>query len=120
MDKVTLKDLEEVMDQAWRQNSAIKSNSSNESLLHDSNLVSTMPKEICDKKLDMLVADCHGKCPKVQCNFCHICCEGLPNTICVDQKIVFKMFSFGIVKRCWQEICQVLWYKYLLGGCHNV
>lgn len=54
--------------------------------LHDNNLVGTMPKEICDKKLDMLVADCHGKRPEIQCDCCHVCCEGLPNMICVDQK----------------------------------
>mmetsp|Transcript_35093 Transcript_35093/g.99862 ORF Transcript_35093/g.99862 Transcript_35093/m.99862 type:complete len:313 (-) Transcript_35093:55-993(-) len=54
--------------------------------VHDNNLVGTMPKEICDKKLDMLVADCYGKKPEVKCDCCHVCCEGLPSMICVDQK----------------------------------
>lgn len=54
--------------------------------LHDNNFVGTMPKEICEKKLDMLVADCHGPKPEVKCDCCHICCQGLPEMICVDQK----------------------------------
>eukprot|EP00934_Nitzschia_sp_Nitz4_P002486 Nitzschia sp. Nitz4//scaffold211_size37880//22789//23990//NITZ4_007709-RA/size37880-augustus-gene-0.55-mRNA-1//1//CDS//3329541988//2476//frame0 len=54
--------------------------------LHDNNLVGTMPKEICQKKLDLLVADCHGHNPEVKCDCCHICCQGLPEMICVDQK----------------------------------
>ncbi|KAG7341551.1 leucine rich repeat LRR-containing protein [Nitzschia inconspicua] len=54
--------------------------------VHDNNLVGTMPKEICAKKLDALIADCHGKKPEVKCDCCTVCCEGMPNMICVDQK----------------------------------
>jgi hypothetical protein len=45
-----------------------------------------MPKEICAKKLDTLVADCHGKKPEVKCDCCTICCEGMPSMTCFDQK----------------------------------
>jgi hypothetical protein len=54
--------------------------------LHDNNFVGTMPKEICDKNLDMLVADCHGRNPEVKCDCCHICCQGMPEMICVEKK----------------------------------
>jgi hypothetical protein len=54
--------------------------------VHDNNLRGTMPKEICDMKLDELVADCHGRNPEVKCTCCTICCEGLPSMVCVDQK----------------------------------
>ncbi len=54
--------------------------------LHDNNFVGTMPKEICAKKLDLLAADCRGRNPEVRCDCCHVCCQGLPEMICVDQK----------------------------------
>ena len=54
--------------------------------LHDNNFVGTMPNELCERKLDMLVADCHGPKPEVKCDCCHVCCQGMPEMICVDQK----------------------------------
>ena len=54
--------------------------------VHDNSLVGTMPKEICDMKLDSLVADCHGNTPEVKCDCCTVCCHGLPSMICVDQR----------------------------------
>lgn len=54
--------------------------------LHDNNLVGTMPREICERKLDRLVADCYGKNPEVKCDCCTHCCQGLPKMICVDMK----------------------------------
>lgn len=54
--------------------------------LHDNNLVGTMPREICERKLDALIADCHGLKPEVKCDCCTVCCEGLPVMACYDQK----------------------------------
>lgn len=54
--------------------------------LHDNNLVGTMPQEICDKKLDALIADCHGRNPEVKCDCCTVCCAGLPLLACFDPK----------------------------------
>lgn len=45
-----------------------------------------MPKEICDRKLDVLISDCYGRNPEVKCECCTICCEGLPTMFCVDTK----------------------------------
>jgi hypothetical protein len=49
-----------------------------------------MPKEICERKkagkIDMLIADCHGHNPEVKCECCDICCQGLPEMICVEKK----------------------------------
>jgi hypothetical protein len=54
--------------------------------VHDNNLVGTMPKEICDLKLEALVADCYGSKPEVRCDCCTVCCQGLPYFGCVDVK----------------------------------
>lgn len=54
--------------------------------LHDNNLVGTMPKEICDRKLPVLIADCLGALPEVRCDCCTVCCKGLPDMVCKDVK----------------------------------
>ena len=54
--------------------------------LHDNNLTGRMPKEICDMKLETLIADCHGPMPEVKCDCCTVCCEGLPVLACFDPK----------------------------------
>lgn len=54
--------------------------------LHDNNLTGSMPKEVCDLKLDTLIADCHGTFPEVKCDCCTVCCEGLPKLACFDPK----------------------------------
>jgi hypothetical protein len=54
--------------------------------LHDNSFVGTMPKEICDRKLEALIADCYGRNPEVQCDCCTVCCAGLPSMVCVDTK----------------------------------
>ena len=54
--------------------------------VHDNNFVGTMPKAICEQKLDVLVSDCYGKNKEVKCDCCQICCEGLPHMRCVDMR----------------------------------
>jgi hypothetical protein len=61
--------------------------------LHDNGLVGTMPKEICDRKLDTLVADCYGRNPEVRCDCCTVCCQSLPGMLCVDNKTGAKVES---------------------------
>lgn len=53
---------------------------------HDNNLVGSVPKEICKLKLKDLIVDCLGPRPEVQCDCCTVCCRGLPDFKCVDQK----------------------------------
>jgi hypothetical protein len=54
--------------------------------VHDNFFVGTMPQEVCDRKLNFLVADClEGAYKEIGCKCCTICCEGLPNMRCIDQ-----------------------------------
>jgi Leucine-rich repeat (LRR) protein len=53
---------------------------------HDNNLVGSVPKELCKLKLDELIVDCLGPRPEVKCDCCTVCCSGLPEFKCVDQK----------------------------------
>jgi hypothetical protein len=46
--------------------------------------VGSVPKEICDLKLQELVVDCLGPKPEVTCTCCTKCCRGLPDPKCVD------------------------------------
>lgn len=54
--------------------------------LHDNDLTGRMPSTMCQRKMDLLAADCLGKNPEVKCDCCTVCCEGLPNMRCVDMK----------------------------------
>lgn len=58
--------------------------------LHDNNLIGSVPAEICKlvqkKQLKDLIVDCYGSNPEVSCSCCTICCRGLPDFVCVDQK----------------------------------
>ena len=58
--------------------------------LHDNDLTGTMPKEICNLKLDELIADCLGPRAEIQCECCTVCCKGqMDGTLvrkCVDVK----------------------------------
>lgn len=58
--------------------------------LHDNDLTGTMPKEICNLKLDELIADCLGPRAEIQCECCTVCCKGqMDGTMvrkCVDVK----------------------------------
>lgn len=54
--------------------------------VHDNFFIGSMPREICDRKLKFLVADClEGAYKEIGCTCCTICCEGLPNMKCIDQ-----------------------------------
>lgn len=53
---------------------------------HDNNLIGSVPQELCKLKLDELIVDCLGPRPEVKCNCCTVCCSGLPEFKCVDQK----------------------------------
>jgi hypothetical protein len=55
--------------------------------VHDNFFVGSMPQEVCDRNLKFLVADClEGAYKEIGCKCCTICCEGLPNMRCIDQK----------------------------------
>mmetsp|Transcript_19697 Transcript_19697/g.29226 ORF Transcript_19697/g.29226 Transcript_19697/m.29226 type:complete len:327 (-) Transcript_19697:87-1067(-) len=55
--------------------------------LHDNNFRGRVPKQICERKLSFLAADClDGSHKEVECDCCTICCEGMPNMRCFDQK----------------------------------
>ena len=58
--------------------------------LNANDLTGTMPKEICNLKLDELVADCLGPRAEIQCDCCTVCCKGqMDGTLvrkCVDVK----------------------------------
>ena len=54
--------------------------------VHDNFFIGSMPREVCDRKLKFLVADClEGAYKEIGCTCCTICCEGLPNMKCIDQ-----------------------------------
>jgi hypothetical protein len=46
--------------------------------------VGSVPKEICDLRLEELVVDCLGPKPEVSCSCCTKCCRGLPDPKCID------------------------------------
>jgi hypothetical protein len=46
--------------------------------LKENYMVGTMPQEICNGKLEALIADCHTLKPDVKCDCCAGRCEGLP------------------------------------------
>jgi Leucine-rich repeat (LRR) protein len=55
--------------------------------VHDNFFVGNMPQAVCDRNLKFLVADClDGAHKEIGCKCCTICCEGLPNMRCIDQK----------------------------------
>lgn len=54
--------------------------------VHDNDLTGRMPSSLGKRKMDFLACDCLGKRPEVKCDFCTVCCEGLPNMKCVDMK----------------------------------
>jgi hypothetical protein len=50
-------------------------------------LLFTFILAVCDRNLKFLVADClDGAHKEIGCKCCTICCEGLPNMRCIDQK----------------------------------